>query len=48
MTAGTQQYISRNGTTTTMSGAADLTITNASDKVQLLSIQVGQGETSTS
>ncbi len=47
MTAGTQQYISRNGTTTTMSGAADLTITNASDKVRL-SIQVGQGETSTS
>lgn len=36
MTAGTQQYTSRNGTTTTMSGAADLTITAASDKVQLV------------
>ena len=36
MTGGTQQYISRNGTTTPMSGAADLTITNASDKVQLV------------
>jgi len=36
MTVGTRQYESVNSTTTTMSGNADLTITNASDKLQLV------------
>ena len=36
MTAGTRQYESANTTTTTMSGGADLTITAASDKLQII------------
>ena len=36
MTAGTRQYESANTTTTTMSGNADLTITAASDKLQII------------
>ena len=36
MTAGTRQYESVNSTTTTMSGNADMTITAASDKLQVV------------
>ena len=44
MTVGTRQYESVNSTTTNLSGTTDLTLTAASDKLQLVNPDGGNRE----